>query len=172
MRSCDVAIIWPWLIGHLCFLNGHKFPRYSHDIQTQIGQYGFGRIIFFREKYSGKKITNQFQKLWLATDQIFKNGCSPTNFKKMVGHQPKFEKWLLTDQFQKERVGHQPKFEKWLLTNQFQKLWLATDQNFENGCSPTNFKNFGWPPTKFNLISVHTCKLAKISVHMFKNSWK
>ena len=27
----------------------------------------------------------------------------------LVGHRPKFQKWLLTDQFQKNLVGHQPK---------------------------------------------------------------
>ena len=51
-------------------------------------------------------------------------------------------------EFSEIMVGHLQKFEKWLLTNQFQKFWLATDQNFKNRCSPTNFKNFGWPPTK------------------------
>ena len=142
-------INWPSMFPEWTPLNGHKFPRYSHDILTQIGQYGFGRIIFFREKYSGQKITNQFQKLWLATDQIFKNGCSPTNFKKMVGHQPNFEKWLLTDQFQKK--------------------WLATNQNLKNGCSPTNFKNYGWPPTKISKMVAHR-PISKILVGHRPNS--
>ncbi len=161
-------INWPSMFPEWTPLNGHKFPRYSHSNwpiwfwQNHL----FSRKILWPKNH--KPISKimvghrpNFQK-WLLTDQFQKDGWPPTKFWKMVAHRP----------ISKKMVGHQPKFEKWLLTNQFQKLWLATDQNFKNGCSPTNFKNFGWPPTKFNLISVHTCKLAKISVHMFKNSWK
>jgi len=39
-----------------------------------------------------------------------------------------------------------------LATNHFQNKWLPTYQILKNGCSPgspTNFNNFGWPPTIF-----------------------
>ena len=69
-----------------------------------------------------------FQKIWLATDQILKNGCSPTIFKNYGWPPTKISKM----------VAHRP----------ISKFWWATDQNFKNGCSPTDLKNFGWPPTK------------------------
>ena len=49
----------------------------------------------------------------------YKNyGWPPTKFSKMVAHRP----------ISKILVGHRPKFQKWLLTDPFQKFWLATDQ--------------------------------------------
>ena len=38
----------------------------------------------------------------------------------------------------------------WLATNHLQKIRFATDQSLKNGCSPTIFKNYGWPPTKIS----------------------
>ena len=113
------------------------FPEWTQ--MSRIFSLKLANIILAESSFSGKifrqKNHKQFQKLWLATDQIFKNGCTPTNFKTMVSHQPNFEKCLLT--------------------KNFQKLWLGTCKNFKNGCSPTNFKNFGWPPTKISKMVAH-----------------
>ena len=79
--------------------------------------------------------------------------------KNLVGHRPKFQKWLLTDQFQKFWLATDQNFKNGLLTDQFQKFWLATDQNFKNGCSPTNFKNCGWPPNKIKILVGSQAKL-------------
>ena len=93
----------------------------------------------------------------------------------MVGHQPNFEKWSITNHFWNKLVGHRPIFEKWLLTNHFQNCWLATDQilkkwlatdHFEtnwsvankkrkHGCSPTAFRIFGWPLTNLTNMVAH-----------------
>ena len=55
-------------------------------------------------------------------------------------------------------VGHRPKSQKWLLTDQFQNFGGPPTKISKNGCSPTDLKkncwpptkieNFGWPPTK------------------------
>ena len=144
----DILTIFKLKLANMVLAESSFFEKntLAKKSQTNFKNYGWPRT-----KFSKMAAHRPISKKWLATNQNLKNGCSPTNFKK---------KGLATNQNLKN--GCSP--------NQFQKLWLATDQNFENGCSPTNFKKFGWPPTKFNLISVHTCKLAKISVHMLKNS--
>ena len=92
-----------------------------------------------------------FQK-WLLTDQFQKNGWPPTKIWKMVAHQPiskrkgwpptKIWKMVAHQPISKIMVGHRPKFRKWLLTDQFQKFWLATDQiQFDRGgvCTPVSW---------------------------------
>ena len=106
----------------------------------------FGKNKCAQLRFCAKKMEKQIG--WPPT--IFKKfGWPPTKISKMVAHRP----------ISKILVGHRPKFQKWLLTDQFQKFWLATDQNFKNGCSPTNFKNCGWPPNKIKILVGSQAKL-------------
>ena len=105
-----------------------------------------------------------FKKKWLATNRILKNGCPLTTLTQIDWPSTNFEKMLLTNHFQKKWLATDQPFQNWSLTDQLNKKWLATNQVLKNGCSPTNFDFFRWPPTKFWKLAAHRPNLTSWSV--------
>jgi len=79
-------------------------------------------LVGHRPTFQKWLLTNQFNTKWSTTDQVLKNGCSPTNFEKFLLATDHFQKnRLLPTKFSKmvghrpllkEMVGHQPTFSK------------------------------------------------------------
>ena len=105
-----------------------------------VGHRPFSKILVGgRPNFWNWSVADQCQKFWLATDQRFKNGCSPTNLTQNGRPPTKFWKMVAHRPILKIFVGHRPLSKKTFVTNQI----------FKNGRSPTTFKRNGWPPTNF-----------------------